>query len=998
MTTTKFRTKAALAGAALLSILLLSVLPALADPLPAPEFNYFSVSKGSHDDRVIVSWREAQWSNGVGLHEIVRSNAQDPKEPPEFFEVEAELDKYMTFEDTGAVPGVIYEYFVRTYNAEDTYGESVHLFGWAGEVPPPPEEPSVTDLAATQGTYPDRIRLTWNSANMRWVESYVITRGEDYGDGPFSNDYTIPYTGDDFYEDTYVDPGYTYGYRIRFTDIWRRSTETDWVDGWAGPDPRSPAAPVMVSATSNRTDGILVAWQDGTERLGWHAETYDLQRLRDGYPDIWTVVATDLTETEYLDDSPSIVCGATYHYRAVARNTYGARTNNHPVAGMKLPEKPGVEDFTASRGEYPDRVWLDWTPSDPSLVKSYSVVRFIQTGSAVGVETLTDSLTSPGYLDTTVTPNVRYYYQVRITDTWGRLSVSSFVYGWAFPVPDNDNFKDARAISAKSGSSAATNNCASFEVSEPYPAGVPSATRTVWWSYAAPFDGVVRFDTLGSHDLSDYGEEDAAEADIPTALAIYTGDAVTKLDEVCRASGTGCGNAFEAAAGTVYRIQASGYGEYEGGKWWGEIRLNWSYTHLRVALDANGGTISTNAVMVPAGQKLGDALASFPVPEREGYRFVDWKFENNASVSASAAYALTESHTFTAEWAWISQNDDFEDALPLNAPGQVSGFSEMPNANATLQAGEPLLAAYPGATHTLWWSWTAAEDCTVRFSTTNSVDTQGSQIDTVLGVYTGNSLASLVQVATGDDGVDESGFIDDIGTFWSFVEFKAAKGTTYYICVGVNDKHNRQVVEGTIRLNWGLVKDGVSSGGYALLPPGSSGLDIPLALGESADPSLEDLLGGDVDAYNDFAEWANGMGAEDVRASSHAAASYQLGTTELLQNDPEISIERMDFGPDQDNGDTTGDGAKAVRPRAPDSPATLTLAVTVRDGGEAVEVTAAKVAALVEATRDACDWESPEAKLDPHAEAVTSGSGTIVTIVATPGDGAVPRAFLRIAP
>ena len=50
---------------------------------------------------------------------------------------------------------------------------------------------------------------------------------------------------------------------------------------------------------------------------------------------------------------------------------------------------------------------------------------------------------------------------------------------------------------AKSGSSAATNNCASFEVSEPYPAGVPSATRTVWWSYAAPFDGVVRFDTRG---------------------------------------------------------------------------------------------------------------------------------------------------------------------------------------------------------------------------------------------------------------------------------------------------------------------------------------------------------------------------------------------------------------------------------------------------------------------------------------------------------------------
>ena len=991
MTKTKFRPKAALAGAALLSILLLPALPALADPLPAPEFNYFSVSKGADDDMVVVSWREAQWSNGLGLHEIVRFNAQDPKEPPEIFEVEAGPDQFMTFKDTGAVPGVIYKYFVRTYNAEDTYGHTDELFGWAGEVAAPAEEPFVTNFVASQGAYPDRIRLTWNSANTRWVESYVITRGEWDGDVPFSTDLTIPCTGDNFFEDTGIVPGRTYEYRLRATDLWGRGMETEFVEGWASDEP----IPVTDLAATQGTlaDRVRLTWTAPT-----YASTYTVVRLRNQGGIVGVETLADGLASPGFDDTTAEP-GVHYDYRVDVKDIWGRTAHSSLVTGWTPPGLSPVDDFTASRGEYPDRVWLYWTTTDASSIKSWRILRYDDASGIVGYDVLTNStMVESGFLDTTATPDVRYRYELLFTDLWGRETLAGTAWGWAFRVPDNDNFKDARAISAKSGSSAATNNCASFEVSEPYPAGVPSATRTVWWSYTAPFDGVVRFDTLGSHDLSDYGEEDAAEADIPTALAIYTGDAVTKLDEVCRASGTGCGNAFEAAAGTVYRIQASGYGEYEGGKWWGKIRLNWSYTHLRVALDANGGTISTNAVMVPAGQKLGDALASFPVPEREGYRFVDWKFENNASVSASAAYALTESHTFTAEWAWISQNDDFEDALPLNAPGQVSGFSEMPNANATLQAGEPLLAAYPGATHTLWWSWTAAEDCTVRFSTTNSVDTQGSQIDTVLGVYTGNSLASLVQVATGDDGVDESGFIDDIGTFWSFVEFKAAKGTTYYICVGVNDKHNRQVVEGTIRLNWGLVKDGVSSGGYALLPPGSSGLDIPLALGESADPSLEDLLGGDVDAYNDFAEWANGMGAEDVRASSHAAASYLLGTTELLQNDPEISIERMDFGPDQDNGDTTGDGAKAVRPRAPDTPATLTLAVTVRDGGEAVEVTAAKVAALVEATRDACDWESPEAKLDPHAEAVTSGSGTIVTIVATPGDGTVPRAFLRVAP
>lgn len=1014
MTITRFRPKAALAAVALLSAFLLPALPALADPLPAPHFKDFSATKGSYDDMVMLEWEEMTGSTGIGEYEVIRYNAQDPTQPPTVLIGNVEPYTDTTFDDTTAEPGVIYKYIVRTWNTEGTLGETPFAFGWAGEVPPPAEEPSVTDLAATQGTYPDKIRLTWNSENMRWVESYVISRGEDYGDGPYSNDYTIPFTGDNFYEDTYVDPGFTYGYRLRFTDIWRRSTETDWVEGWAGPDPRSPAAPVMVSATSNRTDGILVTWQDGTERLGWHADTYDLQRLRDGYPDIWTVVATDLTETEYLDDSPSIVCGATYHYRAVARNTYGARTNNHPVAGMKLPEKPSVEDFTASRGEYPDRVWLNWTPSDPSLVRSYTVVRFIQNGSAVGVETLADSLTTPGYLDTTVTPNVRYYYQVRITDTWGRLSVSSFVYGWAFPVPDNDNFKDARPISAKSGTDASTNNCASFEVSEPYPAGVPSATRTVWWSFTAPLDGMVQFNTDGSLDLYNYGEEDAPQDGILTAMGIYTGDAVTKLDEVCSATPyvepdgemgyNWCSNSFEAVSGTVYRVQVSGYGEYEFDqltqKWaeeWGLIRLNWSYTHYRVTFEPNGGTISTNVVMVPVGQKLGDALPSFPVPVREGYRFVDWKFENNASVSAAANFAIAESHTLHAEWEWIVSNDDFENALRLNAPSQTSGFSEMQNANATLQAGEPLLAAYPNATHTLWWSWIATEDCTVRISTTNSVDSHGSQIDTVLGVYTGSALGSLEQVVTGDDGVDESGFIDDIGTFWSFVEFEAKKGTVYYICVGVNDKYNRQIVEGTIRVNWGQVKGGISSGGYALLPPNAGPSDISAALAGSADERLQEILGDSVEDYNDFAEWANDKGGDEVRASSHAAPSYQLGTTELLQNEPVVTIEGAEVVPANGNA-SAGDSAKVVRPKTLNTPVTLTLEVTVRDGGEAVEVTAAKVAALVKATRDVCDWDSPEAILDPHASAVTSGSATTVTIVVTPGDGSEPQAFLRVAP
>ncbi len=1001
MTTTKFRPEAALAAAALLSALLFPPVLALAD-LPAPVFDRFVVSKGTYEDKVVLSWHEPQESTGIGEYEVLRYT-QDPMIPPTSLVGNAFTNT--TFEDTTAVPGVLYKYIVSTWNTEYTSGETPFAFGWAGKAAAPAKTFPVTDLEATQGTLTDRVRLTWTAPD--FAETFTVVRLRDHG-GVVGYETLADSLASPGFDDTTAEPGVHYDYRVDAIDFWGRKAPSSLVTGWAS---ALPAAPVMVSASSNRTDGILVVWKAGTG--GGATESYNLWRYHWGYPNSHMEIASGLTKTEYLDDD-SLVCGDIYSYRAVACNAYGATTNDSPVEGMKLPEMAVVQDFTASRGEYPDRVWLYWTTTNATSIKSWRIVRFAADADIMGYEVLTNStMVEPGFLDTTATPDMRYRYQLLLTDIWGRESLAGTAWGWALRVPDNDSFRDARPISAKSGTDASTNSCASFEVSEPYPAGVSSATRTVWWNYAAPFDGVVRFDTDGSHFLTHYGEEDEwPEIGILTALGVYTGDAVTKLDAI--GSPIPCvdsqgetyydqgGKIFEASSGTVYRVQASGYGQYFYDetlqRWddqWGLIRLNWRYTHYRVAFDPNGGTVSTNAVMVPVGQKLGDAMATFPVPVREGYRFVDWKFENNASVSASAAFAITESHTFTAEWAYISPNDDFEDALRLNVPGQTRGFSEMPNTNSTLQTGEPLLAAYPNATHTLWWSWIAAEDCTVRFSTTNSVDTQGNEIDTVLGVYTGSALGSLAQVVTGDDGIDESGFIDDIGTFWSFVEFEAKKGTVYHICVGVNDKYNRQVVEGTIRLNWGLVTDGVSSGGYALLPPGSSGVDIPAALGELADPSLEALIGGNVDAYNDFAEWANEMGAEDVRASAHAAASYQLGTTELLQNDPEIAIEGVDVVPS--GGATTG-GTTASRPKSPATPVSLTLVVTVRDGGEPVEVTAATVAALVEATRDVCDWESPEAKLDPHVEAVTSGSDTIVTIVATPGDGTVPQAFLRIAP
>lgn len=107
-----------------------------------------------------------------------------------------------------------------------------------------------------------------------------------------------------------------------------------------------------------------------------------------------------------------------------------------------------------------------------------------------------------------------------------------------------------------------------------------------------------------------------------------------------------------------------------------------------------------------------------------------------------------------------ADNDSFENRLWI--VGNVASIHE-DNTGATLQALEPVHSAIQ-AGHTVWWTWNADESGPV------SIDTLGSSIPTILAVYTGSELASLVPV--GHDEVPGSS---------SRVRFLAVAGTRYQI-------------------------------------------------------------------------------------------------------------------------------------------------------------------------------------------------------------------------
>lgn len=109
-------------------------------------------------------------------------------------------------------------------------------------------------------------------------------------------------------------------------------------------------------------------------------------------------------------------------------------------------------------------------------------------------------------------------------------------------------------------------------------------------------------------------------------------------------------------------------------------------------------------------------------------------------------------------------NDNFASrAVIAGASAMVSGS----NVGATKEAGEPNHAGNSGG-KSVWWSWTAPENGPV------TVTTDGSDFDTLLGVYTGASVSSLDTIASDDDGGP--------GTT-SLTTFSGVAGTAYQIAV-----------------------------------------------------------------------------------------------------------------------------------------------------------------------------------------------------------------------
>jgi hypothetical protein len=379
----------------------------------------------------------------------------------------------------------------------------------------------------------------------------------------------------------------------------------------------------------------------------------------------------------------------------------------------------------------------------------------------------------------------------------------------------SDLFAAGPLLSSVSGMVRGNNVGATGESGEPLHVG-KLPRHSVWAMWTAPATpGIVTFKTVGSS--------------FDTLLAVYAGNLLTQLSEVRGDDDDGgfltSQVTFRTQPQTTYRIAIDGFGGAAG-----RFILSWNFEST-----TNSLPLFTSEPLEQAFAPGADAV--FSVTTATNYSW-QWYFNGqplpnettatlrvrNVSVTNVGLYfcrgfngerfrdtrtvrlQINANEFGVADPASLSTEKLFDVRLLANdfAGTQKSarrksvahGFSGtqiFSTLGSTKEIGEPLHCGLVGGASE-WFAYQAETNGLL------CIDTEGSNFDTVLAVYTGpgDSFASLVSVAcdnnSGLDGKD------------SRVSFPATAGTIYWIAVdGVNNPNNGQPAKGSVTLHYRMV-------------------------------------------------------------------------------------------------------------------------------------------------------------------------------------------------
>jgi fibronectin type 3 domain-containing protein len=245
------------------------------------------------------------------------------------------------YDDLTAVQGTVYDYRVVAFDADDFESRHGQDSGWAGYVVPP------ATVRATDGTFIDRVRITWVD------QSSDETGFNVYRDGSLIGSVGLDHTQFDDLDSL----GAAHVYEVAaVVDTNGSPLESVRIpdSGIGGPGTLA-GADSLDASVDEFDDHVHLAWNDGADyEDNWIVE-------RDG-----DLVATLPADTETFDD-PDAEPGVLYGYAVYAQADSGGFSPAVQDSGRRAVIL-APQNVTASDGSYEGYVEISWESSATSVV------------------------------------------------------------------------------------------------------------------------------------------------------------------------------------------------------------------------------------------------------------------------------------------------------------------------------------------------------------------------------------------------------------------------------------------------------------------------------------------------------------------------------------------------------------------------------------------------------------------------------------------------------
>ena len=369
-------------------------------------------SDGTSTSQISLSWASTAGAVSYLIYRSTTSSSADA--------VQIASTSMLYYDDTAVARETIYYYWVRTATALDTSDFGTADSGYIGL-------PGASRVTATDGTYADKVVVSWNVVS--GAQTYEIWRGDS--DESSSATRVMRGVKTTSWEDTEVTPGARCWY-------WVKACITGGGAGlWGASDSgyRTLAAPTSVTATTDQTDGVKVAWKGTT--TGVYFEI--LRGVTDNRSQA-AVIATVDGKANYLDNTA--VPGYRYYYWVRAYSELCESAWSSSVDGFRMISAPAA--VKASDGTSLESVTITW--AEATSAKRYEIWRSEKTTTATAE--LIGTTNKLVWVDADVEPGVLYYYWIKSVSALDTSDFSTRDSGYvSTPIPTDVTASDGEAPS-----------------------------------------------------------------------------------------------------------------------------------------------------------------------------------------------------------------------------------------------------------------------------------------------------------------------------------------------------------------------------------------------------------------------------------------------------------------------------------------------------------------------------------------------------------------------